>query len=479
MLVNYRRYNQVELSTLFIIIVNCVMISALLSSCKKETISAEETIKTPANAGKDTTENDKPAQESDPVSKIVLSGDANGKLVIDGNDKKYDCHTVIVIKGGIYTNIQIKNLKGQEGCPIRITNDGLVEVVGFRKHMLISNVAYVAIRGNGDSGVEHGFLFRDNEYRAIVLEGAINHMDVTHMAFKNIGNYVISYNNETVYNGNPASYSSNLTFSHLTADNTSSLINFSGGINGSTIQGLIKNLEVSYITFANAPNAKNAVSVGMAVDYHIHHNDFRNINTRNDDHNALFLLRGNGRFYNNYFRDHQGNALRAWGVSVGTTPKEIQIYNNIVVNSRKYSAFEAQSFENNMIAGKTTFVNVKIFNNTCGNLNLSRDWYGVVVDAYRLFGGTCQVFNNLAFNLTTPHPESNFVSYMSIGKDALTLSNNLYFKTSKEAGIIDEKELKLSNSSKAKGQGQGTTLVGHDFYNKSRNVSAPSIGAVE
>ncbi|WP_262247672.1 hypothetical protein [Parapedobacter soli] len=485
------KYGHLDLGALgkiLIVIISCLVVLTSLSSCEKEAIAADKlteipaedtegTIKTPTDTEQDTTEADEPEQE--PTSSIILSGDANGRLIIDGNNEKYDCHTPIAIKRGIYTNIQIKNLKGQKGCPIQITNDGLVEVVGLRNHMLISDVAYVDIRGNGNSGIEHGFLFRDNEFRAIILDGTIDDIGITHIEFKNIGDYVISYNNKTPYDGSPDSYSNNISFSYLKANNTGALIHFSGGISGSTIQGLVKNLEISHVTYRNAPKAKNVVNIGMVVDYHVHHNVFQNINMENDDHNAVFLLNGNGRFYNNYISDHQGNALRAWSVSVGNTPMETQIYNNIVVNSRKYSAFEVQSFESSMIAGKTTFTNIKIFNNTCGNLNLSRDWYGVVVDAYRLFGGTCQVFNNLAFNLPTPHPESNFVSYMSIAKDALTLSNNLYFSTSKEAGIIDEKELKLNSTSKAKGQGRGTTLVTYDFYNQSRNTRSPSVGAVE
>lgn len=477
---NYNPCYLLTSSKLLVIAVACVTLGVLLSSCKKNAIAAEEIIvETPTDPEQGTTDDEEPSVEPEPISKVVVSGDVNGKLVIDGSRKDYDCQTAIAIKGGVYTSIEIKNLKGQEGCPIQIINDGLVEVVGFRKHMLISNVSHVSIAGNGNPEIEEGFLFRDNDYRAIVLDGPINHMAIMHVAFKNIGNYVISYKNEAVYDGSPASYSRNLTFSHLTADNTGALINFGGGIDGSTIKGLIKGLEISNVSFRNAPTVRNAVYVGMVEDYDIHHNVFQHVNMREDNHNAMFLLRGNGRFHNNYISDHQGNALRAWGVSVGSTPKEILAYNNIVVDSRKYSAFEVQSFAVEMVAGKTTFVNAKIFHNTCGNLNMSRDWYGVVVDAYRLLGGSCQVFNNLAFNLPAPHPVSNFVSFMSIEDGMLTETNNLYFNTSEAAGIVNEKEFRLNASSKAKGNGKKTNLVTLDFYNSSRNTSAPSIGAVE
>lgn len=48
----------------------------------------------------------------------------------------------------------------------------------------------------------------------------------------------------------------------------------------------------------------------------------------------MFFLVGNGKFYNNRINNHQGNALRDWVVSVGDTPKSVEIFNNIVVESR-------------------------------------------------------------------------------------------------------------------------------------------------
>ena len=455
-----------------------LIISVLvLSSCTKTAPVPLDDSKTETPTEPDTTEPDTDTEQNNEIK--ILAADNDGKLIIDGHLAKYDCKTTLAIEEGTYTAIVIKNLQGKDGCPIQITNHGLVEIVGFRKHMLIADVSYITVRGNGTSDIDKGFLFRDNDYRALVLDGTINHISIADMAFKNIGNYVISYDNEKAFNGNPESYSTDLSFSRLTASNTGTLINLSGGISGSTIRGLIKNLEISYVSLTNAPKAKNAVSVGMAVDYEIHHNQFHNINTQNDEHNAMFFLRGNGKFYNNAFSSHQGNALRAWGVSIGTTPKDILVYNNIVINSRKYSAFEVQSFESDMLSGKTTFINAEIFNNTCGNLNLSRDWYGVVVDAYRLLGGTCRIFNNLAFNLPAPHPASPFVSYMSIEEDALTVTDNLYFDSSQLAGINNEQECRLTDSSPAKKQGLKTPFEIRDFYNEPRNNNSPSIGAVE
>lgn len=436
----------------------------------------------PDNGGEDPTGNDpdNPGGEPNPADPqtIVLAGDANGNLVIDGTQKQYDCNTTLAIKGGQYNRIEIRNLHGQAGCPIRIENQGLVELVGYRKNLSISNIYHVVISGDGTQGLSNGFLFRDNEYRAVEISGDINYFTLQHAEFRNVANYVISYNDKKVYNGSASSYSQKLKFTRLKATNTGPFINFAGGVEGSDIVGLIRGLEISHIQVSNSPRPRNVVYVGMVEDYDIHDNVFSNINAQNDDHNAMFHIRGNGKFYNNHISNHQGNAIRAWAVSVGTTPKEIHIFNNIVVNSRKYSAFEVQSFERIIVPGKTTYANASVYHNTCGNLNMSKDWYGVVLDAYRMFGGKVDVFNNLAFNFPAPAPTNTIVSGMSIGAENLNERNNLYFPSSKAAGILDEKGFKLATSSKAY-QGGLANKLSVDFYKNQRNSNAPSVGAVE
>ncbi|GGC30017.1 hypothetical protein GCM10011386_22530 [Parapedobacter defluvii] len=412
------------------------------------------------------------------TKKITLTADDTGRLVIDGNQQQFDCNTTIAIKAGQYNSIVIRNLNGNSGCPIRIENDGLVEFVGLRKTMSIANVSHITISGNGTQGIERGFLFRDNEGRAVELSGDINHFTYQYVEFKNIGDYVISYNNKKKYDGSTSSYAQNLTFTHLKAVNTASLINFPGEINGAEIEGLIRKLEISYIDVSNCPIARNVVYIGLVEDYDVHDNTFTNINAQNDNHNAMFLLMGNGKFYNNHISKHQGNAIRAWAVSIGSTPKEIHIFNNIVVNSRKYSAFEVQSVERHMIPNKTTYVNAKVYHNTCGGLNELRDWYGVVVDAYRLFGGQLEVYNNLAFDFKAPHPKSYIVSYMSLEEGKLKEYNNLYFPTSVAAGFADQEYFKLSADSKAYQSGVANAL-NTDIYTKQRNKNSPSVGAVE
>ncbi len=428
----------------------------------------------PDNGGDDQTPDTPQDQQT-----TVLTGDANGKLLIDGTQKQYDCNTTLAIKGGQYNRIEIRNLHGQAGCPIRIENHGLVEFIGYRKTMSISNVSHVMISGDGDKQMERGFSFRDNEYRSVSLKGPINHFIFQHIEFRNIGNRVIYYDHDPVYDGSAASYSENLKFLNLSVEESGMLLYIKGSIKEGVMRGLVKNLEIANVHFANAPTPKNVVYVGLADGYDIHHNTFNNVNKGNDNHNAMFHIIGNGRFYNNRISQHQGNALRAWLVSIGTTPRQVEIFNNIVTDSRKYSAFEVQSFTDYMIHGKTTFAHAKVYHNTCGNLNLSQDWYGVVLDAYRLLGGKCEVYNNLAYYFPSPHPRHNIISYMSVESDNVTESNNIYFNSAKAAGLANQVSFQLLPTSDAV---TATTLplgLTYDFHGNRRNSTTPTIGAVE
>lgn len=410
----------------------------------------------------------------------ITVGNANGQnLVIDGTQQAFSCHTTIYIKGGNYSSITIKNIEKAKDCPVTVTTQGKVTLTGKYAEMKLSNLAHVTITGDITDGEEKGFSFSNNDYRAVILEGRISNTTLSNMEFSNIGDYVISYDNQVTYNGSENTLCEKLRFIKMDCVGSGPFINFSGRKNGSTIIGLYKDLEIAYLNYRNSPAPGIIVYLPNAEQFNIHHNTITNVNTQNNDHNAMFQIHGNGKFHNNFIANHQGNAIRSRPFSLGTTPKEILIYNNIVINSRKYSAFEVQTFSEDLIQNITTYANVKVYNNTCGNLNTSGDWYGVVLDAYNISGGKCEVFNNLAFNMPTPHPRGYIVSYMAISENDLTEKNNLYFKTSKEAGITDEIALKLAGQSPAKAKGIKVASLTSDFYGANRNKEKPSVGAVE
>jgi len=401
----------------------------------------------------------------------------NSNLTIDGNKEHYSCGDIISINAGNYDQISIKNL-ASDGCPIVITNGGDVLITGDNgRKMTLSNLNGVVINGDLSNSGKKGFIFKDIGYQPVVLNGDINNLTLQNLSFTNIGDYVINYKSNKKYNGNPDSYSQNLKFLSISCENTAPMLIITAQNNsGSTLTHVIKNLEIAYCQFRNSPDVGTVVQADNVEDYNIHHNQIDHINSENDEHNGIFLISGNGRFHHNVVTNHQGNAIRAWLFSFGSTPKTVSIYNNIVVNSRKYSGFEVQSFREDMKAGVTTYANALIFNNTCGDLNLSKDWYGSVVDVYDLLGGSCEVFNNLAFNFPSPKPGSNIWDLQ--GSTKVKGDHNLYFNTMDKAGFSIGSEFSLSANSDAKGAGRAYALE-DDFYGKPRNTGAPSIGAIE
>lgn len=423
-----------KLSTLIILL--CAF---LFISCKKGSIIPEiptSTTPTPTPT-KDTV-----VTAPTPVyyGRTVAVGTGSGNLVIDGSVLKVKCNDLIKVKGGTYKSISIKNINA--GCEVTIQNDGLVEIVGNGDHVLMTNVSDLIISGNGTQGIAKGFVSRDDpNHRAMIITGAARNLTIQHFSFKNIGDYVVYFNNANgVYDGTAKSYSENIKFLNIDCDNTGTFLQMEGSLQGGTVKGLVKNLEIAYLNFKNS-NCGHVVLVQNVDGYNVHHNTITDINSTNDNHNGIFTLKGSGSFHHNLVRNHEGNAIRAWVRSFGTTPKEVLIYNNTVVNSRRYSGFEAQAFDNEIIPGKTTYANVKVYNNICGDLNKAKYWVGVVVDVYDLKGGKCEVYNNKGFNFPAPSPRSNIVNAQ--GNVSLTETNNTYYATAAAAGISNINNLQI------------------------------------
>ncbi|MGY0037934.1 hypothetical protein [Pedobacter sp. NJ-S-72] len=374
------------------------------------------------------------------IGRVLVLGTGSGDLTIDGNTINVKPNDLIKVKGGVYTSISIRNIN--TSGTVTVQNDGLVEIAGSNDHILLTNISNLTISGTGTPGVSRGFVSRDNaQHRSIIITGAAQNLTIQNIAFKNIGDYVIYFNNaQGVYDGSKASFSDQIHFLNIDCDNTGTFLQMQGGVDNGVIKGLVKNLEIAYLNFKNS-DCGAAVIVDNADGYNIHHNTVTNINGNNNNHNGIFTLKGTGSFHHNLIHDHQGNALRAWVRSLGTTPKQVLIYNNTVINSRKYSAFETQSFQAEIISGVTTYANCKVYNNICGDLNLSKDWVGVVVDVYNLFGGTCEVYNNTGFNFPAPSLNSNIVNQQS--STVPTATNNTYFSNAAGAGITNTANLTI------------------------------------
>lgn len=444
----------------------------LFSSCKKDLIGDLASKPTVPVSVADTVKAVVPIPNL--YKRTVNVGTGSGKLTIDGSTFAFQCNDLVKIKGGSYTGIAINNILSPDGCPITVKNDGLVEIVGDYNQMYLSNLKNVTISGDGTSGIAKGFVLRDNAYRSVEMTGTINQFTMQYFTFKNVANYVVSFQYNVAYDGTDATVAKDLKFLNISSDNTGQLLNFSGSVENGNITGLVKNIEIAYLDVENSPGIGTVAYLGNVENYDVHHNRVNNINSGTNIHNGIFMMKGNGRFHDNYISNHQGNSIRAWGHTVGSTPKNIYIYNNIVFNSRKYSAFELQAFDINMVAGKTTYANAVVFNNTVGTMNTSNDWQGSVVDVYQLLGGKADVYNNLAFNF-----QANALIAMQEGTTIPNPYSNLYYKTSAEAGIVSESTFKLNGNSPAKNKGVATPFAITDYYGAVRSITTPSIGAVE
>src|SRR5690606_12428000 len=240
-----------------------------------------------------------------------------------------------------------------------------------------------------------------------------------------------------VYNGAEGSFLKHLRFLNLASESSGTLIRFESSDGNRTVVGLVRGIEIAGVHFSNSPTVGSVITLEKAEDVDIHNNVVENINSMNSNHNGVFYIRGNGKFYNNIVRNHQGNAIRAWIFSLGNTPKEMLIYNNIVVNSREYGAFELQTFPQDIVPGVSTFANAQVFNNTCGNLKPKNGTFPAqIVDLYGLHGGACEIFNNVGYSFYRVGQNNTNYFWNELGTTSpAKYSNNLYFDNYQQAGI--------------------------------------------
>ncbi|MGC4234432.1 MAG: hypothetical protein QM594_15740, partial [Niabella sp.] len=301
----------------------------------------------------------------------------------------------------------------------------------------------VTVSGAGNSGNERGFAFTNSSYRAIFLEGTLNNFTLQNMFFKNVDDYVISYVelNSKRYTGAENSFVTNLAFLNIDAENVGPLIYLGGDITSNGYMGLIKGVEIAHISCINSPDPGNVAFVGNAEDYNIHDNYVNNVNSANNNHNGVFFARGNGKFYNNKVVNHQGNALRAWPYSI-TKNGVVEIYNNIIFNSSKYSGFElgAQPY----IRASSVYKPAKatVYNNTVGRMNAGKYSYpGRLLDTYTT-DETIDFYNNLGFEL------DGGTLINAQGETKATIGANNVYKSSYTEAVYDLVNFvsKVSNS---------------------------------
>lgn len=356
---------------------------------------------------------------------INIGSVSGGNLTIDGSRLSIAPGTVIKIAGATYDHITIKNVYGSGDQPILIKNDGLVTI---RSSMETIDVRNIVIAGDGDSSLPHGFHFEDIPYRALVMIDQMDSLTIRNIRFTNVSNYSLSARNSSEMVRDV--HAKRFKILNCLFENSSGIV-FGGELDHRNDYGLFKDVEIANNVFRNIPNGGSICVFTHVEDFDIHHNIVDNVNQNSNLHNGIFYMQGNGHFHHNKLTNYQGNAIRLWPWSRGNTPKTIEIHHNICYNTRKYSAFEIQAFERNMVPGKTTYVNAKVYNNTVGKMNTSKDWDGQILDLYNMQGGSLEYFNNLGFEL---YSGGEITDMIHMGGSKITKnSNNVYKSDASEA----------------------------------------------
>ncbi len=423
-------------------------------------------------------------------TKTYVVGNGSGDLTIDGSTTNYLANSLIVITAGSYQTINVKNLNGvtiQNGNGA-VLMDGSSNIYAGINFSNCSNDTITRNPAVADT-VPYGFICQNNTYRPTSITGVNKNMLFEYLSYSNIGDYTITITDYSlkVWDGTDAGLQGlNLHFNRCKFDNCNNhILHLSGDITKTYVAGLQKNFEVGFCTFINS-NSGDLCNAGAVDKFSVHDNNLKNINTNRNNDNGLFLMVGNGDFFQNYAVNYQGHMIRLWTLSFGTTPQYCNLFNNIGIGSRKYSPFEWQSTEglNVAAAPNTTYCHIRLNNNTAGNLNTSMDnsFDACLVDNYSMpAGSTQEVYNNLLYNSIAFSSMGNRIFQWSSSSFEAQQAGfgNKYFSTVTSAGF-DETNLVLLNNSPAKNAGvPGHLITSLDYHQKAFNVTNPSIGAVQ
>lgn len=233
-----------------------------------------------------------------------------------------------------------------------------------------------------------------------------------------------------------------ITLKNVKADNCGPLFHSDGDIINGKQLGLVKNLVIRDLLYKNAKEPRSVVYAGNVQGFDIFNCVIDNVNMTFSDvpngaHNGIFQLRGNGKFHHNKITNHQGNVVRAWLHSQDSNvPLSVEIYNNIVWNCHRYSAFELQVTPS-MADNGANYANAKVYNNTAGKINNIKIWEGQMLDLYQT-GGTLEYYNNLGFEMVSSRKITDMINHAG-GYDKVPKTNiikndkNPYFEKWEQA----------------------------------------------
>lgn len=390
----------------------------------------------------------------------------------------------VMINPGKYKNMTFKNISASPGHRIYIMNSGQVEF-NDPQPSWFSNLTNVDIRGDGTPGIDYGFYMHDL-IKAIYIDGHMSGVYFSYIKMVNIADYsIFCYNPSLLYdgtnNGNSLFY--DLKFLHFSVYNIATTFLQMGVYTRVVDDGMInmmRKLEVAYCTI-DYTDQEDVLHLNKVVNANIHHNRFSHLGKNDFRHTGIVYLYGNGDVHHNYISDYWGSGVRAHGFSLDTVGA-VNIYDNVMVNSRKYSAVEAQiTPEDIAYSPYMHYCNYKIYNNTFGNLS-AYDWNCSMVDTYNAVGGTIEIKNNLGFNIQRDKPYNpswNYI-YQQLNVTLPDTSHNLYNPNYLNVGLAEDTSCFLSAGSPAIDKGLALGMVKDDVDGIVRpQGSAYDIGARE
>lgn len=393
----------------------------------------------------------------------------------------------IAIQAGTYAALNFGKLQGTAQAKIAIVNrGGVVEITGSCSSCSssLTDAVNVAFSGTGSPDIEYGFSFHDLPYRALQLNGHLDSTSIDHCRFVNVADYVVRINANMVYDGTPATILQGLKFSHLFVKNSGAAIDWGDYAAAANLIGVGRDIEI-FDNIVDSSQQGTGFRLNKVFEANVHHNTISRMGLGlTSTHPGIVMLRGDGRVHHNDIRDVWGVCSRNFGCGLGRTGK-VDVYDNIFIGSRKYSAIEANSlFSDTTSRASSPYVgncDYRFFNNTIGNQKAA-DFSSAMVDVYTLLGGRCEIKNNLGFHIAMDkpyNPATNYV-YNLENPNPPDTARNLYRPDHADLGLQDTLQVRLLPGSIAIDHGLDLALVTDDFAGIPRPKGlATDIGARE
>jgi hypothetical protein len=390
-------------------------------------------------------------------AKTVVIGAGFGRVTQNGMSG-LNPGDVLAIKPGTYTGGYFMNLKG-----ITITNNG--GTVIFNGNVTLDGLVECTFQN---------FQFKDVVGGSIRWENNSRRCIERNIAFYNCAGSCNDATDQNVYNGDTSTLKLYMmTFDSLTLFR-SGMVMLSGWGEAKDNKSFTDSVVFSRIkidsTVTNGTEVRGIIFRMNAYDWKV---NYIGVNTVGGDV-GIFYVYGNGAIHNIYRNGGRGYIARLWNVGLGKVANSY-FYNNIDINSTLYGSIDTR-VELSQIAKYTTGGNCYVYNNTAGNKSDNIGyWASLAVVGEFAPPYTCEVNNNLGFNLLTRGKEPIAMNQSS-GTWVSDSSHNLYFASPN--GVVDPLTCIPVANSPVIGKGITYAFIKDDNYHNAR-TGAYDIGAVQ